>query len=205
MPKSFASSQFEPRHRRPAPRKRRACLSICALSLVTVLAAGCGGRKNILYSPADVQSAFAAENLSLYGPNQNIPSGIALEEQRAPSLRRTTQPLPALLDGIRDAVFLPALLRGGRPVVLSGAFMYVFVYPRAQQAQARARSFDDILAAEHILNRVNFGYALKGNVVVDYEVLVPGSRVPGFLGPTDNVRAFDRLTKRQIAAAFKRL
>jgi hypothetical protein len=196
MPKSFVSSLLLRRH-----------ISLGALGLIALalLATGCGEAKNIDYSPADVQAAFAAVGVPLYGPRQLIPDSFAQAQQPAPSLRTRPQFLTALLRGVRDALFFPSVHREHRSTVLHGQLMDVFVYPRAEDAQNRARSFADLLGAEQILGRVGFGYAQKGNVVVDYRVFNSSSRVPGFLGAFDSVRAIDRKIRQQITAALSHL
>jgi hypothetical protein len=196
MPKSFASSLL--------PRRR---LSLGALGLIALtLLAGCGGAKNVDYSPADVQAAFAAVGVPLYGPRQVIPDSLAQAQQPAPSLRTRPQILAALLKGVRDALFVPpSVHREHKSTVLHGQLMDVFVYPRAEDAQNRARSFADLLGAEQILHRVGFGYAQKGNIVVDYRVFNSSSRVPGFIGAFDSVRTIDRKLRQQITAALSHL
>ena len=222
MPKSFASSLLLRRRRLSPPYQdvgapprcpsasltRRACRSISALSAflaLILLATGCGGVKNVDYSAADVQAAFAAAGIPLYGPRQLMPQDLGSARAPAPSLRGRRQPLPAMLKGVRDAFFVRTLRHNGRPTVLRSALMLVFVYPREEQAQQKARSFADLHGAEVILHEVGFGYVQKGNVVVDYRVFASGSRIPGYLGGWDSVKTLNRKLKHQVTTALSHL
>jgi len=190
MPKSFVSSRLP--------------LSALLLVSLVLLTAGCTDKKNVDYSAPDVQAAFATEGIALYGQNQSIPQDPLV---RPPSAARPLErPLTTALDAIHDAVFIPNLSGAGRPTVLNGLWMIVFVFPRVEAAEARVRSFADILSAEQILHTpTSFGYAVKGNVVVDYRAYIMNERIPGYLGEWQSVHALNRKIRLQVAAALGNL
>jgi hypothetical protein len=81
----------------------------------------------------------------------------------------------------------------------------VLVYPRPEGAQQKARSYADLEGAGAILHTTDFGYALKGNVVVDYRVYSTNDRIPGYLGEWQSVRELNRRLRLQVVAALARL
>ena len=101
MPKSFASSRLP--------------LSALRLVTLTLLAAGCSDAKDVDYGATNVQSAFAAEGVALYGPQQTIPDDPLTPP--AARARAEQRPLTAMLKGIRNAVLVPNVNPGSRPTV----------------------------------------------------------------------------------------
>jgi hypothetical protein len=202
MPKSFASSRLLRRRRPASPFRALGVLALLALALLT---AGCGGAKNVDYSPAAVQAAFAAAKIPLYGPHQVMPQELALEGDPAPSIRTVQPPLQKLLKGVRDTFLLPALRRHRGTTVLRGNSLIVYVFPRAEDAQQRVQSFADLFGAEEILHRVAFGYARKGNVVVSYGRLRYQPGVTGVDEHRQTVLVYNQDQVRQVKAALAHL
>ena len=219
MPKSFASSLL----------LRKGAFGACCLIALSLLATGCGGTstKAADYTVADVQAAFAAGGISLYGRggfrqgsgqgrNPGFRQGFgqdflpntrrALTPAPTPSRPEAAQPLTALLKGVRDAFLVPTFQRERSLTMLRGRFMFVYVYPGADQAKRSADSYDDILVAQRILDvPIEFGYFRKANVVVRYTIFNSSSRIPGYLGRWDSPQKIARQTKQTVTAALGRL
>jgi hypothetical protein len=197
MPRSSASSLLA--------RKRRAARAslLAPLGALALVAAGCSGAKDIEYSPTSVQSAFATEGVALYGPRQTVP-----DDPLTPVTRnRVTpaRPLDSVLEAVRSAVVPADANPGGAPTVLRGGSMLVYVYPTAEGAQAKVRNFADLEGAQAILHTTDFGYAIRGNVAVDYRVYSTGDRIPGYLGRWQNVGKLNHNIVLQVLAALQRL
>jgi hypothetical protein len=155
---------------------------------LALLAAGCSGKKNVDYSVSAVRAAFADVGVRLYGQNQPYPTNPLTPGRLAQPHAR---PLTALLRGIHDAVFLPSLRHAGRPVTLHTPTMLVLVYPRSEAAQGKVRSLEDIVGAQEILHTTDFGFAVNGNVVVEYRVFNMDDRIPGYLGQWETIGALN--------------
>jgi hypothetical protein len=199
MPKSFASSLL----------LRRSAFGACGLIALALLASGCGGTQSVHYTPDVVEAAFEDAGISLYsrGLGRSFGQGGSRDFRQSSASSRDTgsQPLTSLLEGIRDAVLIDTSEPRRTSAVLSGRYVLVYVYPGAADATRRADELRDILGAQEILDRPEFGFFRKGNVVVSYHVFNSNSYVPGEFGRWESSETIERRTTQQIAAAFSRL
>lgn len=211
MPKSFVSSLFAPR-RRSSEQTTRMLLAVVALLALTALAAtGCGGAKEPFYTPDQVRAAFEAEGISIFDRNQPIPrfSPIPVTTPSPPpeESEPVSQPLTAMLKGVRAAVLGSTTRKQTRATTLLGFQLTVYIYPREKDAQRKAADYADTLGALQILHRVNFGYQRKGNVVVSYRAYRYRFQrsVPGFPDARERIQAYDGVKRGSVAAALARL
>ena len=214
MPKSFVSSLFAPRRRSSEQTTRRRparpALGAIALLALTVLAAGCGGAKEPFYTSDQVRAAFQAEGIPIFDRNQPIPRFSLVPATTRPSAadpEPVTEPLTAMLKGVRAAVLGSTTRKSRRPTTLLGFQLTVFIYPREKDARRKAADLADTLGALQILNRVNLGYKRKGNVVVSYRAYRYRYQrgVPGFPDARERIQAYDGEKRGSVAAALARL